>query len=137
MTDVDRDAINEMLAGEWGDRVRCLDVTPQDARVQVRLQPYDIRPGDYIAGPAQFEAADLALYVLTFGALGRVEPMALTSELSIRFLRPAIGRRLHAAATLDRAGRRILVGTVRVWADDDEHRPSAVAQGSYAIPDRP
>ena len=62
--------------------------------------------------------------------------MALTSELSIRFLRPAVGEILWARATLDATGRRNIVGTVRIWADDRAHKPTAVAQGTYALPAR-
>jgi acyl-coenzyme A thioesterase PaaI-like protein len=60
--------------------------------------------------------------------------MALTSELSIRFLRPARGKVLWAKATLDVAGRRNVVGTVRVWCDDRIDKPTATAQGTYALP---
>ena len=60
--------------------------------------------------------------------------MALTSELSIRYLRPAIGETLWARATLDKAGRRNVVGTVRVWTDDRPDKPTATAQGTYAMP---
>lgn len=93
-----------------------------------------IRPGGFIAGPTQFAIADAALWYLVFAAIDRVEPMALTSELSIRFLRPAVGEVLWARATLDAAGRRNVVGTVKVWVDDREHKPSAIAQGTYVLP---
>ena len=95
----------------------------------------DLRPGGYVSGPTQFALADAALWYLVFGAIGRVEPMALTSELSIRFIRPAIGETLWARATLDVAGRRNVVGTVRIWVDEREDRATAVAQGTYALPD--
>ena len=67
-------------------------------------------------------------------ALGRIEQMALTSELSIRFLRPAIGKVVWARADVDIMTRRSIVGTVRVWMDDDPDRITATAQGTYAIP---
>ena len=60
--------------------------------------------------------------------------MALTSELSIRYLRPAVGETLWAMASLDKAGRRNVVGTVRVWTDDRSDKPTATAQGTYALP---
>ena len=85
-------------------------------------------------GRPNFALADAALWYLVFGAIGRVEPMALTSELSIRFIRPAIGETLWARATLDVAGRRNVVGTVRIWVDEREDRATAVAQGTYALP---
>ena len=61
--------------------------------------------------------------------------MALTSELSIRFLRPAVGEELFAEASLDRLGRTAMVATMRVWCED-RARPCAVAQGTYALPSR-
>ena len=79
-------------------------------------------------------AADVVLWFLVFGAIDRVEPMAMTSELSVRFLRPGIGTRLFARASLDRAGRTSVVGTVRVWTDDNESKPCSAAQGTYALP---
>jgi uncharacterized protein (TIGR00369 family) len=98
------------------------------------VDPAELRPGGFISGPAQFGLADAALWFLVFGVIGRVEPMALTSELSIRFLRPAIGETLWARATVDGVGRRNVVGTVRVWVDDREDKPTAVAQGTYVLP---
>ena len=93
-----------------------------------------LRPGGYIPGPTQFSSADGALWYLVFGALDKFEPMALTSELSIRYLRPAVGKTLYARADLDRIGRRQLVGTVRVWVDDNQAKPCATAQGTYMLP---
>ena len=60
--------------------------------------------------------------------------MALTSELSIRYLRPAIGERLRCRATLESVTRRSVVGTVHVWCDDRSDRITAAAQGTYAVP---
>ena len=94
----------------------------------------ELRPGGYISGPTQFAVADAALWYLVFAVIERVELMALTSELSIRYLRPAIGETLWAMATLDKAGRRNVVGTVRVWTDDRSDKPTATAQGTYALP---
>lgn len=113
----------------------CLEVGPTNALAALELDDTSIRPGGYVSGPVQFQAADLALYFLVFGAIGKVELMALTSELSIRFLRPCLGRRVFARATLERAGKTTVVGTVRVWGEGgEESRPSATAQGTYTLP---
>ncbi len=93
-----------------------------------------LRPGGFVSGPTQFGLADAALWYMVFAATGRIEPMAMTSELSIRYLRPAQGSVLWARATVASAGRRNVVGTVNVWCDDREHRPTATAQGTYAMP---
>jgi uncharacterized protein (TIGR00369 family) len=101
-----------------------------------RVDAVELRPGGFISGPTQFGLADAALWYLVFAVIGRIEPMALTSELSIRFLRPAVGDVLWARATIDSAGRRNIVGTVRIWPDDRPHKLTAVAQGTYVLPIR-
>ncbi len=104
------------------------------ALAKATCNPDMVRPGGYISGPSQFALADAALWFMTFVAVDRIELMALTSELSIRFLRPAIGETLWARATIDKGGRRSVVGTVRLWVDDDEGSPTATAQGTYVLP---
>jgi acyl-coenzyme A thioesterase PaaI-like protein len=132
------DAINEMLEQLWPDCLfRCSEVSEDRALAVGEPGPDALRPGRYISGPTVFAAADAALWFLVAGAVGRLEPLALTSELSIRYLRPAQGRRLYARASLDKAARRSVVGTVRVWTDDNDDAPSAVAQGTYVLPAAP
>ena len=132
---VTADAINEMLEAAWtGSGCTCLDVTATTALATMVPDRSMIRPGGFIAGPALFGIADAALWFLVFGAVDRIEPMALTSELSIRFLRPAAGGQLYARAVLNSAGSRRIVGSVTVWTDGNEQRPNAAAQGTYVLP---
>ena len=134
---VTADAVNAMLAAQFpGTGNNCVEVGARHALARVDVGEVSLRPGGFISGPTQFALADAALWYLVFGAIGRIEPMALTSELSIRYLRPAQGTQLWARATLEVAGRRNVVGTVRVWCDDREDRPTATAQGTYALPRR-
>lgn len=91
-----------------------------------------LRPGGIISGPTVFSMCDAALYYACFTVLGIV-PMALTSEMSIRFLRPARGPVLWARAELHHTGRRSLIGTVLAWTDDRD-KPVAAAQGTYVAP---
>ena len=129
------DAINEMIGHLFpGSNNTCEAVCPDFAVARREISDAELRPGAFISGPSQFGLADAALWYLVFGATGRIEPMALTSELSIRFLRPAQGSVLWARATLDVAGRRNVVGTVHVWCDDRESKPTATAQGTYVLP---
>jgi acyl-coenzyme A thioesterase PaaI-like protein len=129
------EAINEMVRTAFpGSRNYCHELGPNYAVSRLEASDGDLRPGGFISGPTQFGAADAALWFATFVGLGRMEPMALTSELSIRFLRPAIGSVLYARADVDIVTRRSVVGTVRLWCDDDTERPTATAQGTYAIP---
>lgn len=130
--------INDMVASQFpGSHQECVDIGTDFAVARRIITADELRPGGFISGPTQFGIADAALWYLTFAAIGRVEPMALTSELSIRFLRPAIGTVLWARADLETAGRRSVVGTVHIWVDDDEQRPTATAQGTYMLPHAP
>ena len=129
------ESVNAMVAAQFpGARDRCARLGAEWALASREVTPDDIRPGDYVSGPVQFGIADAALWYLAFAVLGRIEPMALTGELSIRSLRPAQGTMLWARARLESVGRRQLVGSARVWVGDGEARPSAVAQGTYVFP---
>jgi len=92
-----------------------------------------LRPGRYISGPTMFSLADTALWFAVFSVIG-IESMAVTSEMSIRFLRPARDGDLMAAATADSVSKRRIVGTIKLWIAGEPDRPVALAQGSYAIP---
>ena len=114
--------------------VRCVTLAPDHALVRCPIDPEGSRPGGFVPGPTQFALVDTALWYLTFGVVDRVELMALTADVDMTFLRPASGRMLWARADLLSAGSRKVVGTVRVWCDEAEDRPCAVAKGSYALP---
>jgi acyl-coenzyme A thioesterase PaaI-like protein len=127
------DQINAFLAGEFGGtRNRCEQVGDATAVAVLEADASSLRPGGIISGPSVFGVCDAALFYAAFTVIG-VEPMTLTSEMSIRFLRPARGHTVRARATLQYAGRRSLIGTVVAWTDD-EARPVAVAQGTYVRP---
>ena len=129
------DAINAVVQTSFpGSSHRCYEIGENYAITRLDVDDSHIRPGGYVSGPTQFGAADAVLWYGCFAALGRIEQMALTSELSIRFLRPAIGKVVWARADIDIVTRRSIVGTVRVWMDGDPDRITATAQGTYAIP---
>jgi acyl-coenzyme A thioesterase PaaI-like protein len=128
-------AVNEMIEQLFpGSNNTCDAIGADFAIARREIADAELRPGAFVSGPSQFGLADAALWYMVFGATGRIEPMALTSELSIRFLRPAQGKVLWAKATLDVAGRRNVVGTVHVWCDDRIDKPTATAQGTYVLP---
>ncbi|MEM7287863.1 MAG: PaaI family thioesterase [Actinomycetota bacterium] len=129
------DIVNRTISQNWSEAPhRCVEVSPTHALARSVTADVSLRPGGFIPGPTQFSLADVALWYLAFGALDRVEPMALTSELSIRFLRPAQGEIMWARADLDKAGRSSIVGTVKIWMDDRPDRLVSTAQGTYALP---
>jgi acyl-coenzyme A thioesterase PaaI-like protein len=128
-------AINEFLEREFpGNGNRCHDAGDGWAVSVLDLSDgtVGLRPGGIISGPTVFGACDAAFYYACFTAIG-IEPMTLTSELSIRFVRPAQGSQLFARADIIKTGRALIVGAMTAWTDDAS-RPVAVAQGTYARP---
>jgi acyl-coenzyme A thioesterase PaaI-like protein len=131
----DVDAVNAMVSEAFpGSSILCHELGPDFAVAYCDVEPASIRPGGFISGPTQFGVIDAALWYLTFVGLGTIEPMAMTSELSIRFLRPAQGARLYCRAQLESVSRRSVVGTAHVWCDDRTDKITATGQGTYAIP---
>ncbi len=129
------EAINEMVLTSFpGTGNRCIEIGEGYATAAYDVVDDDIRPGGFISGPTQFGIADCALWFASFAALGRIEPMALTSELSIRFLRPAQGSRLICRADIEAVSRRSVVGTCHVWVDGAPDKITSTAQGTYAVP---
>lgn len=134
-SELDIDTVNAMVVEQYpGTANRCVELGRDHAIAACDVTPTDIRPGGFISGPTQFAVADSALWFLSFVGLGRIEPMALTSELSIRFLRPAVGERLMCRATLEAVSRRSVIGTAHVWIDGQPGKYTAAAQGTYAVP---
>jgi acyl-coenzyme A thioesterase PaaI-like protein len=129
------DAVNEMVVEQYpGSGSRCRELGTDSVLVAYDVRDDDIRPGGFVSGPTQFGLIDSGLWFLSFVALGQIEPMALTSELSIRFLRPAQGPRLLCRATLESVSRRSIVGTAHVWVDGSPDKVTATGQGTYAVP---
>jgi len=129
------DQINDTVREQYpGMRNRCIEIGSDYAVCAYDIDESDIRPGGFISGPSQFMVADGALWFVAFVAMGRIEPMALTSELSMRFLRPAQGERLICRARLESHSRRSVVGTCHIWVDGAPDRITSTAQGTYAIP---
>ena len=113
--------------------IRCEELGDGEATARWTFDETQLRPGRYISGPTIFAAADTALWFATFTVIG-LEAMAVTSEMSVRFLRPAQGGDLLARAHINSASTRRLVGTIELWIDGSPDRLVAVAQGSYARP---
>lgn len=125
--------VAEVYPSSHAEGTRCVELGEGMAVVKWPFDESTLRPGGYISGPRMFGLADSALWFATFTVIG-LEAMAVTSEMSIRFLRPARNGNLLARARLNSVSTRRLVGTVEIWVDGAPDRLVAVAQGSYARP---
>jgi uncharacterized protein (TIGR00369 family) len=128
------DEINAYLAEAFPiSGQRCVEVGGRWAVAAITPDERSRRPGEIISGPTIFGLCDAVLWYALFGAVG-LEPMALTSELSIRYLRPARGDTVFARAELHHVGKRSVIGSIRCWVDEAEDKTVAVAQGTYIRP---
>ena len=103
------------------------------ATVEMPFRQEFVRPGGTVAGPMMMALADCAMY----GAVLAGDPaaiMAVTSNLSIHFLRGAKPAALVAEAELLRLGRRLAVVEVTLHSKG-EAKPVAHVTGTYALPD--
>lgn len=92
------------------------------------------RPYGIINGGTLMTLADATVYLAIFGRMGIV-PLAVTNELKMNFLRPAIGGDVIARARLLKVGRRVAYGTVHLFMDGEPDRLVAHATSSYVLPD--
>jgi len=125
----------EVYPAAAGAGIRCESIGERTAAARWTFDETQLRPGRYISGPTMFSLADTTLWFAVFSVIG-IESMAVTSEISIRFLRPAQDGDLIAAATADSVSRRRIVGTIKLWIAGEPDRPVALAQGTYAIPQK-
>ncbi len=107
----------------------------QPGRLRMRLDPFPamLRPGAIVSGPTLMALADVAAYGVIAAHHGP-EAMALTSTLSIAFLRPGRPEPVFADADLLKLGRRTATVDVRLW-QGDAHRLVAQATVGYVLPD--
>lgn len=111
---------------------RVLEAEP--GRVMM-VQPFSsrqLRPGGVISGPTLMTLADTAAYALVLAHIGEVA-MAVTTSLTIHFLRGCKPGDLVAEAALLKLGRRIATADILMWTEGRE-RPAAKATVAYAIP---
>jgi uncharacterized protein (TIGR00369 family) len=135
---LDADGVNALLQRAFPmaspeDLAFAREVEPGRVLV-VRSYPGDgaLRPGGVLAGPNLMAIADTAAYALILAHVGD-QLMAVTSSLTMNFLRGAKPGDIHAEATMLRLGRRIAVCDVKIWTESAD-RLAAQATVTYAIP---
>lgn len=102
------------------------------AELTLPFQPTQLRPGGTISGPTLMALADTAVYALVLSAVGHV-PLAVTTDLTIHFLRKPEPVALLAEATMLKLGRSLAVGTVSIRSEGHQ-QPCAHAVVTYALP---
>jgi uncharacterized protein (TIGR00369 family) len=130
--------IGELLAAEFpqafypGCGLTIERVDYGSVRVRRAYHADYLRPGGTISGPTMMELADFAMYVAVFSAVG-AQPLAVTTNLTINFLRKPAQADLVADAKLLKIGKRLVVGEVAIYSAG-ENEPVAHVTSTYSIP---
>ena len=138
MTKMTAEEANTFLKGAFETQDNRSEVVlMEDGRAVMRLvaNSSHLRPGGYISGPTQMALVDSAAYMAVMTKTGH-EPMTVTSNLSINFLRPCIGDVVVADARIMKIGQALAVMDVDVRIEGAE-KPSSHAVVTYAIPRQP
>lgn len=115
--------------------ISCEECRPGYAVARWRRDPQWLRPGGYLFGGGLMSLADAALYMAILGQIG-LKAMAVTIELKMNFLRPAVGGDVLARAQVLKAGQRIAYGEVRLFMADGQDKLIAHATCTYAMPEQ-
>ena len=134
---LDAEALNAFLARAFPEAdvelmPKVVEVAAGRILVRQAFASRALRPGGLISGPTQMALADMAAYALVLAHIGEVA-MAVTTSLTIHFLRGAKPGDLFAEATLLKLGRRIATADILIWSESRE-RAAAKATVAYAIP---
>lgn len=111
-----------------------VSVAPGEAVVQLDAAEQHLRPGGTVSGPTLFSLADLAAYVAILAHIGPVA-LAVTTNVSINFLRKPPPGPLLAQCQILKLGKRLAVTDIRI-APPESDEPVAQATATYSIPPR-
>lgn len=103
-------------------------------RMRLGFQPRTLRPGGTISGPTIMMLADVSMYVALLASIGW-EPLAVTTNLTVNFLRKPSPGALVAECRLLKLGQRLAVGDVAIRSEGEDDLV-AHATSTYSIPPR-
>jgi uncharacterized protein (TIGR00369 family) len=133
-----RDKLLQLLEAEFPEAAHAVgDYVIEDlwfggCRVRRRHHERSLRPGGTVSGPVMMALADFTMYLAVLSAIGWV-PLAVTTNLSINFLKKPGARDLLAEARLFKLGKRLAVGEVDLRSDGDDDLVAHVTS-TYSIP---
>jgi uncharacterized protein (TIGR00369 family) len=135
MTKLTAEEANAFLSANFAGRgVQNQVMLMESGRAVMRLEADEthLRPGGYISGPTQMSLADSVAYMAIMTLTG-LEPMTVTSNLNINFLRPCIGKAVLAEGRIMKIGQALAVIDVDIRIEGAE-KPSSHAIVTYALP---
>jgi uncharacterized protein (TIGR00369 family) len=124
--------LSQAFTGANRPVVETADATSATCRIS--FHPDQVRPGGTLSGPTMMALADTTAYALVLAAVG-FKPLAVTTSLSINFMRKPAQADLLATATMMKLGKALAVMDVAIRSDGDE-RLVAHAVVTYSVPKR-
>ncbi|MGB0866584.1 MAG: PaaI family thioesterase [Granulosicoccaceae bacterium] len=110
------------------------EVGEEEVKVRAVYNSEFLRPGGTVSGPVMMGLADAAMYLAVMARLGPVA-LAVTTQLSINFLRKPEPGDVIAVARLLKLGKRLAVGEVALYsASHPEDEMVAHVTATYSIP---
>lgn len=132
LTAQDANAFLKEAFDTQGARTEVILMEADRAVVRLNADKTNLRPGNYISGPTQMSLADTAAYFAVMTRTG-LEPMAVTSNLNINFLRPCIGDVVIADAKIMKIGQALAVMDVDIRIQGAD-KAASHAIVTYALP---
>ncbi len=108
-------------------------LTRGEVRVRLGFDERKLRPGGTLSGPTVMMLADLALYAVTLSIVG-FEPLAVTTDRSIHFLRKPLPGPLWCHGRVIKGGKRLVVATADLYSESACTEPVAHVVGTYSVP---
>jgi uncharacterized protein (TIGR00369 family) len=119
-----------MLAPDSGLSIE--EVRHGGCRLRQAFRKTSLRPGDTISGATIMALGDYAMYVALLASIGWV-PLAVTTNLTVNFLRKPPRGDLLADCKLLKLGKRLAVGEVTIHPDGTDDAVAHVTS-TYSIP---
>ena len=114
--------------------IRTVSIGSGVACMRMHFNTSLIRPGGTIAGPTLMALADVTLYAVVMGLVGRV-PLAVTTSLTINFLKKPGPADVVSEGRILKLGKRLAVGECSLHSVDEDDLVAHVT-GTYSIPPR-
>jgi len=118
------------MAGSMGIVVE--EVEPGHVSARVPYKEEFVRPGGTVAGPVLMALADFVMWGVVLSLAGPVH-LAVTTSLSINFLRRPPQGDVVARGSILKMGRRLAVGEVSLYGGEEEELVAHVVC-TYALP---
>mgnify|MGYP001196212846 CR=1 FL=1 len=122
----------EEIFPQVNEKIEILKLEREIALVKLRVSNDDLRPGGTISGPSMFLLADVSFYIAILNLIGK-QPLAVTTNCSINFIRKPKPNDLVAEARILKRGQSLIYGDVMLKSED-ENTKVAHAVFTYSVP---